>query len=118
MKVIIAGARWETSMKKVDDAVKASGFEISEVVCGEARGVDRLGSQWASLNGIIVTSFPANWSGLGKYAGPARNEAMAKYADALIAIPHKRSIGTFDMIAKARKHGLPVYVVPIDQEQE
>jgi YspA, cpYpsA-related SLOG family len=126
MKVIIAGSR---SITKADIGaiVRASGFEITEVVCGKAPGIDTLGEQWARANGIHVEPFPAIWDDLShpdaviRYrrdgtpydakAGHRRNEKMAEYADALIAIPAaKGSPGTWDMVRRARAHGLPVYI--------
>lgn len=43
MKVIIAGSRTLHSYDLVVRAVKDSGLQITEVVSGGARGVDRLG---------------------------------------------------------------------------
>ena len=50
MKVIIAGSRTITDFKIVYEAIKRSGFKITEVVCGECRGPDMLGAEWAKLN--------------------------------------------------------------------
>lgn len=46
----------------------------------------------------------------GNAAGFIRNQAMADYADALIAVWDNRSKGTADMIRKAIGRGLPVFV--------
>ena len=43
MKVIIAGSRNFTDYKVLQDAIKNSGFKITEVVSGGAKGVDSLG---------------------------------------------------------------------------
>ncbi len=111
MKVIIAGSRYLTDMKLVEDALDKSGFyNITEVVCGMARGIDTLGRTWALEHNIYVKEFPAHWYEHGRAAGPIRNLEMAEYADALIAIPSPDSIGTWDMIDKARANGLEVYV--------
>ena len=47
MKVIIAGSRGVEDYALVEEAVKQSGFDITEVVSGTARGVDLLGEHWA-----------------------------------------------------------------------
>lgn len=91
-------------------AIFASEFEITEVVCGGARGVDALGRSYAYSMKIPVKLFPANWEEHGKSAGPIRNTLMADYADALIAIWDGKSRGTGDMINKAKSKGLKVYV--------
>jgi len=110
MKTIIAGSRYITNYTLVADAVRGSRIPITEVVSGCAKGVDTLGEQWASWNKIPLKKFPADWSKHGRAAGPIRNQEMADYADALIAIPSESSVGTKDMIHKARKAGLSVFV--------
>lgn len=110
MKTIIAGSREVTDPAIVTEAVKASGFTISEVVSGRARGVDRLGEEWARSNNIQISPFEPKWSIHGKAAGPIRNREMAEYADALIAIWDGSSRGTRNMIETAKELGLKVYV--------
>jgi hypothetical protein len=126
MKVIIAGSRHITSLD-LTPIIAASGFQITEVVSGrERKGVDRLGEEWAEARGIHVKPFPPDWDDLShpgaairtradgtKYdanAGKRRNQQMAEYADALIAIPCPESRGTWDMVNRARRQGLKVYV--------
>ncbi len=122
MKVIIAGSRYLTGCdadKAVFEAVHASGFfdAMTEIVSGGANGVDVAGERWAhTCTDKPVKRFPANWSKHGKSAGPIRNREMAKYADALIAIPHptQSSKGTENMILAMRLEGKPVYVHKIE----
>lgn len=110
MKTIIAGSRLITSFAIVAEAIEASGFHITEVVSGGAPGVDALAEKWAEQNGIPVKQFPADWDRYGRKAGPIRNQAMAEYGEALIAVWDGKSRGTRDMIRRARKHGLRVFV--------
>lgn len=116
MKVIIAGSRSITSQSDVDLAIGFSGFNITEVVSGKCRGVDALGEAWAKKHGVPVRDFPAEWEFYGKKAGPFRNEQMATYAEALIAVRAAgKSDGTDDMIKRARKRGLKVFVFQIHE---
>ena len=115
MRVIIAGGRNVTKYAYVEDAVSSSGFDISEVVSGCARGADTLGEQWAKLNGINIKRFPADWDLHGKRAGSLRNIEMGNYADALIALWDGESRGTKHMIDYATKQGLEVFVYRVDQ---
>jgi threonine/homoserine efflux transporter RhtA len=110
MKVIIAGSRTIEDYLMVEAAVAASGFEITEVVSGNARGVDRLGEQWAFQRGILITRFIPNWDLLGKKAGHIRNAQMGEYADALIALWDGKSSGTKNMIDYMRIKKAPIYV--------
>lgn len=110
MKTIIAGSRDINSFTRVWAAIKASGFQVTEVVSGAARGVDTLGEIWAKEEGVPVRRFPAAWDKHGKSAGYVRNTEMAQYADALIAVWDGKSRGTMHMIDIARRLGLKVYV--------
>lgn len=110
MKTIIAGSRDLASVDLVEEAFCLSDIYVSEVVSGGCRGVDMAGEQWATLQGIPIKRFPADWKTHGRAAGPMRNRQMAKYADALIAIWDGKSKGTKNMIEEAHKAGLVVYV--------
>lgn len=109
MKVIIAGSR-DITDADIGAIVAASGFEITEVVSGMQRGVDALGEAWAKARGLPVKQFQADWDYFGLSAGPIRNQRMAEYADALIAIPGPKSRGTWDMVRQAERRGLKVYI--------
>ena len=110
MKVIIAGSRDIIDPGVIFPIIERSPFEIDEVVCGMARGVDRMGRRWAIENGIPIKEFPANWGEYGNAAGPIRNGEMADYADALIAIWDGQSRGTADMISRMKIAEKPVWV--------
>lgn len=110
MKTIIAGSRDITDITLLAEAIAQSGFAITEVVCGMAKGADRIGIDWATEQGIPVKAFPADWTRYGRGAGPVRNREMAEYADALIALWDGKSRGTKHMINLAKQQGLPTYV--------
>lgn len=113
MRTIIAGSRTITDSAVVEEAVRASGFAPSVVLSGTARGVDVLGEQWAANKRIPLERYPADWNKHGKAAGPIRNQQMADAAGpggALVAIPGPGSVGTHDMIRRAKARGLKVYV--------
>lgn len=116
MKVIIAGSRGIEDYAIIEKAMLESGLDLSaitEVVSGTARGVDQLGEYWAFQRGIPVKRFPAQWDLYGREAGFVRNEEMAHYADALVAIQKNNSHGTQHMINFAEKVGLKVFVYHI-----
>jgi hypothetical protein len=113
VNVIIAGCRGYEKYETVVEAVAASGFDITEVVCGCARGVDTLGERWANENNIPVARHPADWNTFGRKAGPVRNQQMANYGDALIAVWDGKSRGTKNMIQCMERQDKPVYVTYI-----
>ncbi len=113
MKVIIAGSRTIEDYALVEQVVAASGFEITEVVSGAARGVDKLGESWALFHAVPITRFVANWDAYGKKAGFIRNAEMGEYADALIAITTGSS-GTQNMIDCMMFKKAPVYIHQVE----
>jgi hypothetical protein len=108
MKVIIAGSRSIEDKEIVYQAITESKFEITEVISGGAKGVDRIAEQWAEENGIPVRVVKPNWK-LGRGAGLANNQTMADQADALIAVYDGQSKGTKDMIDTMRRKGRKIY---------
>lgn len=116
MKTIIAGSRGVTDYNIVLEAIKQSGFEITEVVSGTARGVDKLGERYAVENVIPITRFVPDWNKHGKRAGFLRNAEMGDYADALVAVWDGESRGTKQMIDYAIKKGLKVFVYETNLE--
>jgi hypothetical protein len=110
MRVIIAGSRGMVDPVMVNLAIEDSGFTLTEVVSGTARGADKMGEVWAEQMGIPIRRFPADWNLHRKSAGFVRNIEMAIYADALVAIWDGASRGTAHMIKAAETHGLQVYV--------
>lgn len=147
MKVIIAGSRKLHPIdSQIRSIIKQSGFEVTELVSGNAEGIDKAGEGWAQLENtfrarppvsdplINITRFPARWSDITapgaivRYnragrpynvkAGFERNQKMAEYADALIAIWDGKSRGTADMIRRMEKLGKPVFKFIIKEEDE
>jgi hypothetical protein len=121
VKLIIAGSRdLEVSPDMIHDEVDRMLAEHnvipSELVSGCARGPDRAGENWAGALEMTITRFPitpADWRSYGRSAGPRRNLAMAKYADALLAFWDGSSRGTADMVAQMRDRRKPVRVVKV-----
>lgn len=113
MRVIVAGSRGISSLKLVGEAIKESGFEITTLLSGMARGVDLTACAWADMNGVPIERHYANWVRDGEFdrqAGFSRNWRMAGCAEALVAIWDGRSPGTKHMIDAAEKKGLKVFV--------
>lgn len=101
----------DSSYPLISKAVKKSGFSVTEVVSGTARGADTLGEMWADENNIPYTQFPADWNLHGKAAGPIRNAQMKEYADALIVFIWDGSRGSQNMYNQMKKANKPVFAV-------
>ena len=118
MKVIVAGGRDFKDydlLKSTLDGFQQEHGNITEVVSGTAKGVDKLGEKYANENNIPIKQFVPDWKGLGKKAGFVRNRQMGDYAKEyngmLVAFWDKQSKGTKGMIDYATKIGLKSVVV-------
>lgn len=97
------------TVASVLDAVVESGFPVTRLISGGAGGADTavLLKPWA----CEVITIPAQWERYGRRAGFLRNQEMIDQgARALVAYWDGKSNGTRDMIDKARKAQLEVFV--------
>jgi hypothetical protein len=115
MRTIIAGSRTVNEMH-VYDAMAACPWRshITCIISGGAPGADRIGETWADIHDLPCKRYTADWNTHGKKAGPMRNSEMAENADALVAVWDGKSRGTKDMILKAKRRGLRVFVYKIE----
>lgn len=118
MKIIIAGSREITDYDLVERAAYESGWidENTEIVSGMAKGVDTLAVEFAEKHHFPLHKFPANWEKYGRPAGMIRNDEMAQFADALVAVWDGRSVGTRGMIEIARARRLKILIYRTDIE--
>lgn len=118
-RVIIAGSRecpeyCDKLLTRIDKLLLPKlNITNTEIVSGTARGADRLGENFAKINGYDLKLFPADWNSLGKGAGMIRNRQMAGYATHLIALHKNNSRGTANMIETATKLGLEIRIIKI-----
>ena len=139
MRVIIAGSRsikGDEAIKLIAQAAEETGWPISEVISGDAEGVDKAGVEWAKARALDYVVMPANWTAKGKRAGYLRNKKMAWYARSasrilelqdkeveqrwkggLIAIWNGSSSGTAHMIDLAKEFGLETKVLIHPREE-
>jgi len=115
MKVAIIGSRnfnnYKLFTEEVKRILKEKEWAIDEVVSGGASGADRLAWQYALVQKIKYTEFPADWKKFGKRAGHMRNTDIINYADVVIAFWDMSSPGTKDSIDKAAMQGKPLVVI-------
>lgn len=85
------------------------GQPITEVVVGDASGVDAYAFKWALEHGVMVTRYAADWDTHGRAAGPIRNQEMVDTKpDLVIGFPQGPSKGTRDCLRRAA--GIPMLV--------
>lgn len=110
MRLLVCGGRDFAAMGIVYGALDYvhTVRTITELAHGAAPGADALSAEWARLNGVKSTPFPADWKSHGKAAGPMRNRSMLATfkPDMVLAFPGGK--GTADMTKKARAAGVRV----------
>ena len=68
--------------------------DVSEIVSGGARGVDRCAEQYAKAHNIKITGFYPDDARYGRIAPLKRNDQIAAYADTVLAFWDGQSTGT------------------------
>lgn len=133
MKVIICGSR--TVGKHDDDTPNDAHYSfmfntlnlahrerpITLIIEGGAPGADTIARAWAEVNDVPVAEFVAEWSLLGRKAGPIRNRLMAAQPDVTWCIaftdkPLERSRSTNSMLNEAARKGIPTHLFRVDLE--
>lgn len=115
-RVVVAGGRdfnnYHMLESKLDHLLKSK-LISSEVIiiCGGARGADRLGERYAKERGLSVNYFLADWGKHGKSAGYKRNKIMSENSDATVAFWDGKSRGTKHMIDLTKTEGNLLKVV-------
>jgi hypothetical protein len=106
VRIVMQGADW------VSDAQ----LEALTLIHGDADGADRLAAEQAQESGSFIEPYPADWGRHGRAAGPIRNRRMLDEGkpDLVLAFVDKPIVGsrgTLDMVRRARRAGIPTYVV-------
>lgn len=109
VKLIIAGSRSIVSYDVIESAYASSGYKAIEVISGRARGIDRLGEQFAKKHKLPLAKFPADWDTYPEVAGLIRNKQMAVYGDAGLLIWDGVSKGTQHMETVLMEANKPCY---------
>lgn len=118
IRVLICGGRNYDEAKRVGRALRElhERRPIACIVQGGARGADSLGRVWAERNGIPAFECRAQWSRLGKKAGPIRNEWMLDHFKPDLVVAFPGGTGTQHMIRLALGRGVEV-LEPIPSAQ-
>jgi len=121
MRCLICGSRGINDYEVLKQAIKESGFEITEVVSGCAPGADRLGERWAKENNIPLHAKPADWNRYGKAAGFKRNKEMIEFISppecqdgCVIALWDGVSRGTQHTITMAKAAKIKLFVKEVE----
>ena len=107
-RVLITGSRTWKNPKHLIEVLDKRNWIHSILIQGGANGADKMAKIYAKRNGIAEATIDANWDFYGsKAAGPVRNGWMLYLEPtSVIAFYGEKSIGTKDMVRKARMVGI------------
>ena len=113
--VLICGSRELADEQEVAQAILQRVGDLVDddtlIMCGDARGVDRMASESAKYWGSFPVVVKADWKKHGRKAGILRNLAMINRRPKLvIAYWNGSSPGTAHTIGESRARGIPVEV--------
>ena len=86
MRVLVTGGRDYQDEDRVQAVLDKyhSVAGITAIIQGGASGADTFASTWAFTRGVREERYDADWRLYGAAAGPMRNAAMVKYANAAV----------------------------------
>lgn len=127
MKVLVCGSRTFSDREAIEAVLNglwwpdlnASQPRLLTIIEGGALGADTIAGEWADATaGVERRRFLADWRTHNRSAGPIRNQRMLEEGEpdlvlAFVNKPLERSVGTFDMVRRARQRRLPVWVIEV-----
>ncbi len=114
-RIVISGCRNYDNYKSIKEFADICLSKICNeneiiILSGGCKGVDLLGEKYAGEKGYQIERFLANWQKYGNWAGPKRNEEMAKKCDYVICFWDGESKGTKSMIKYAKMYNKPIKI--------
>lgn len=110
MRIIICGDRNWTDREFIDSLISKLPKD-TVIIHGGCKGADSIAGALAEKYGLTVEAYAADWDGLGKAAGPARNHRMLfeGHPDMVVAFHDhiEDSKGTKDMLRQAGSQNVP-----------
>lgn len=107
MKIAIIGSRG----LHVSDLENYLPENVTEIVSGGAKGIDKDAEQYAQSNHIKLTVFLPEYNRYGRGAPIVRNKQIVDYADGVIAFWDGASRGTLSVIEYCKKQGKNITVI-------
>jgi len=126
MKILITGdRRWDDVLKMMEALTPFPPGTI--IIHGACRGADVMAHALGEELGCVIRQYPANWLGLGRAAGPIRNQDMLdkehtedEKFDLCLAFHNKikSSKGTKDMMSRCEALGIETRLITSDPKKK
>lgn len=113
MKLMVAGSR---SISDFDLAPYIP-EEVTLIISGGARGIDRLAEEYADAHGLSKLILRPQYNRYGKAAPLRRNVQALEAADRVLVIWDGASRGTAYTIKQAEARGKPIAVIPYSKNR-
>lgn len=115
MRILVCGGRDFDNFFLVDQILDEYLEQRPHIIQGGAKGADTNAKDYAEMNNLVCTTYPALWNKYKNAAGPIRNQQMLDEGkpDLVVAFPGGK--GTADMVKRARKAGVPVREIQYDK---
>lgn len=115
MRFTVTGGRDYWNRVIIWDVLSLFPRRGTELLVGDASGLDTVAAEFGEKLGFSVTKFVADWKNHGLAAGPIRNKnILAKEPSFVIAFPGGK--GTENMVKQAKEKGILVFRVETDEE--
>lgn len=114
MKVLFTGSREWTDRGPVWSLLNSLNRDTIIIEGANPKGLDNMAYEMAGELGFKHrVRFPAQWKNYGNAAGSRRNQLMLDTSkpDLVVAFPTASSKGTLDMMVRAARAGVPVFVL-------
>jgi hypothetical protein len=112
-RVLVCGGRYFRDKWSVYDCLDAMSPSPALIIEGGALGADYIARGWAIDRGVDYLTFVADWHGLGRAAGPLRNQQMLDEGKPDLVVAFPGGSGTADMVRRAKAAGVRVIEVPV-----
>lgn len=107
MKIAIIGSRG----LHVGDLENYLSENVTEIVSGGAKGIDKDAETYAKANNIKMTVFLPQYDRYGRGAPIVRNKQIVDYADRVVAFWDGMSRGTLSVIEYCKKQGKSITII-------
>lgn len=114
-RILICGGRDYRDMSMLFGVLdmEAEQGPIDTIIQGECpTGADRFARMWCISRNEHFDRYPADWKAHGRAAGPIRNQKMIDEGKPTKVFAFPGGRGTYDMVRRARKAGIPVFEFP------